>query len=178
MTNLSFKKASKAMYAARQRTFPKTPTNVTEINEAFEKNEHIQETYGMTKRIDEEMKTKFFKGAIEDKNYAACIFASDDIVKSILATSKSDERLLYADATFSITPIGIFKQVLVVFASIYTYVSYFLKNFFFEQLTNIFQSLFLFLVYLSLSSLGGTIRLGTNVQQTRGNVYGCVPIHP
>lgn len=128
VTDMSFKTASRTMYKARQNAYPRAPTNATEINDIFRNNEHVRKTFGLTKRIDENLRTNFFKAAIEGKNYSACIFASDDIVRSIQSTSTSDARLLYADATFSITPIGIFKQVLVMFADIYTYVSLLLQR--------------------------------------------------
>lgn len=111
------------MQVHRQQAFPKSPKNVGEIIDAFNNNEHIHNNFGMTNRDDEQLKTEFFKGAIETEEYTACFFASDDIIKSIKSTSQNSERLLYADATFSITPIGIFKQVLVLYADIYTYVS-------------------------------------------------------
>lgn len=127
--NMAFKKASKAMYVARQKAFPKSPKNVDEIIEAFTNNEYIRTNFGLTKRgggdddePEKNPKTAFFKGAIESKEYSACFFASDDIIEAIKNTSVNSERLLYADATFKITPIGIFKQVLVLFADIYTYV--------------------------------------------------------
>lgn len=123
VTDLAFKTVSRSMYKARQSAYPRSPSNVEEINNIFRNNEHVRNTFGLTKRIDENLKTDFFKEAIEGANYSACIFASHDIIQSIQSTSTSDNRLLYADATFSITPIGIFKQVLVLFADIYTYVS-------------------------------------------------------
>lgn len=112
------------MQKARQATFPKTPKNVTEITDAFE-NEHIRAEFGTTIRKDESKKTAFFKGAISSDNYSACVFASDDIVKAIETTSEPHERLLSSDATFDITPMGIFNQVLIIFAAIYGCVSRF-----------------------------------------------------
>lgn len=124
LTGLAYKKASKSMYSARKRALPITPKNVAEIDEVFEQAD-VMTMYGMTDRTDDAQKTRFFKGTIGEKNHSACVFASDDIVRSILETSESHERLLYSDATFYITPKGIFTQVLILFAAIYGYVSIF-----------------------------------------------------
>lgn len=142
ITNLAFKTVSRTLYKSRQQAYPRSPTNVAEINNIFRDNEHVRKTFGLTKRDDESKQTEFFKAAIEGKNYSACIFASEDIIQSIQSTSTIDGRLLYADGTFSITPIGIFKQVLILFADIYTYVSLFMD--FFEEIVSHLFFLFIF----------------------------------
>lgn len=110
------------MYKARKRALPQTPTNVAQIDEVF-KHADVMTMYGMTNRIENAQKTPFFKGTIDEEKHSACVFASDDIIRSISETSESHERLLYSDATFYITPKGIFTQVLILFAAIYGYVS-------------------------------------------------------
>lgn len=100
----------------------KIPSNVSEIENAFA-NKDVMDTFGMTNRTDDSKKTTFYKGVVDHEKFSACIFASDDIVQTIQATSTSDDRTLYSDGTFNITPMGIFKQVLILFAAIYGSVS-------------------------------------------------------
>lgn len=152
VTDMTFKQANRTLYKARQEAYPRSPTNITEINDIFNNNEHVRKTFGLTKRADENLQTNFFKSAIEGKNYSACIFASDDIIGSIQDTSSIETRLLYADATFSITPIGIFKQVLILFADIYTYVSLIPKiSICFERVTSNFSYFFFSLFFFDCS---------------------------
>lgn len=126
---ISFAKVSRAMYTARQKALPKSPTNAIEIEEAF-RNEYVHKNYGMTRRFNADEKRDFFKHAFECDDFAYCVFASDDVIKAITENVPIENRNLFADGTFKITPIGIFKQVLILFCKINESVSFFLIELF------------------------------------------------
>lgn len=79
----------------------------------------------MTYRKKEEEKSTFYKYAYECEEYAFCVFASDDVIRAIEENVDVSERKLYCDATFKICPMGVFKQVLIVFGEIFGHVSVF-----------------------------------------------------
>lgn len=88
--------------------------------------------YGMTYRKNAKNETQFFKYAFECNEYSFCVFASDDVINSILSNFDVSIRKIYADVTFKICPIGIFTQALIVFGEIFGYVrslKIFLKSF-------------------------------------------------
>lgn len=147
------------MYKTRRLALPKSPSTVTEIEEAF-KIDFIRRYYGMTRRHNVEHKSDFFKHAFECDDFAFCVFASDDIIKAIEENEPIETRKLYADGTFKITPIGIFSQVLIVFCELHEtvrFLSFLFESFFkfnfkhfinfnyflFSQLIHLFQVLFL-----------------------------------
>lgn len=116
--NVSFKRVEGVLHKARRASLPKTAKSVKEIVEAFE-NSYVHKTYAFTDRKEESQSTLFYKGAFEEDTYSFCFFASEDIVQAIVQNVIESERKLYVDGTFKITPMGVFKQVLILFAEIF-----------------------------------------------------------
>lgn len=119
---VSFKSVESVCNQARRAALPKGAKTVQEIIDAFEK-DFIRETYGFTYRPNiNDTKSAFFKHAYECAEFAFCVFSSDDIVKAIEQNVEVSQRRLYSDATFKIVPVGIFKQLLIVFCELLGYV--------------------------------------------------------
>lgn len=114
---VSFGSVSRSMYKARNQALPKSPKTAEEIIDAFN-NGYIMETYGTTKRANNDDKRSFFKHAFGCEDYSFCVFASDNIIDAITNNVPIANRKLYADGTFKITPDGVFKQVLIVFGEL------------------------------------------------------------
>lgn len=119
--NVSFKRVESVLHKARRASLPKTAKSVQEIVEAFQ-NSYVHKTYAFTDR-KEESQTLFYKGAFEQDGYSFCFFASEDITQAIVQNVNESERKMYVDGTFKITPMGVFKQVLILFAEMYGSVS-------------------------------------------------------
>lgn len=125
---ISYKSVERKLRKARREALPKSPTNAAQINEIYQ-NDFVRETYGMTLRAKPKdgegvsKSSKFFKYAYECKDFSYCVYASDDIINAILSCSDATERSLYGDATFRICPLGIFKQILILFGEINGHVS-------------------------------------------------------
>lgn len=96
-------------------TSPKTPTEVANMF----KNQDIFKNVGLTLHEDPE-KTPFFKVCHDCKDFAYCIFGSDKIVKFINENipNNNNKRILI-DGTFSIVPLGCFKQLVLVHIEYY-----------------------------------------------------------
>lgn len=114
---MGFNEVSRTMYKARNKSLPKAPKTVEDIQEAF-KLDFVMEKYGTTQRTKEHEKRPFFKHAYECEEYAFCVFASDDVINAITENVPENKRRIYADGTFKITPYGIFKQILIVFGEL------------------------------------------------------------
>lgn len=121
---MPFEKVSCTMYTARRKALPKSPTSVDEIESVFKK-EYVLQNYGMTHRQNSDDQTLFFKSAQQSGDAAFCVFASDDVINAFLQHQSDDKRKIYADGTFKITPIGIFKQVLIIYCEIHECVSFY-----------------------------------------------------
>lgn len=60
-------------------------------------------------------KLRFFDTAYECKDYAYCVFSSKQTIELIEKEMKAKERNVLMDATFGITPVGPFYQLLVLY---------------------------------------------------------------
>lgn len=57
----------------------------------------------------------FYETAFECKDFAYCIFASDNIIDGIQKHIPIEKRKYLMDATFKICPFGVFNQFLIVY---------------------------------------------------------------
>lgn len=130
VVNISFNSMESTLHKVRRAAMPKTPSKVSDLNRLFEI-PYVRHNYGMTKRESKDGEppivppTQFFDHAYECDDYAYCIFSSKDVIKSVLAKTEENERVLYADGTFKICPMGVFKLVLIIFAELLGHVSCF-----------------------------------------------------
>lgn len=89
---------------------PKMPKTSEEISEAF-KNEVVYNEYGLNERKTE----PFYIGTVDNgPSYAFTMFASMQVVKMIQQFIP-DNRKYLMDATFDITPLGCYTQLLVIY---------------------------------------------------------------
>lgn len=103
----------------RNEALPKSPKNCEEIIAAFNI-PYVIENYGLTIRDGDESantppRSMYYKHTFESNEHSFCVFASDDIVKAINEHVTQDTRRYYMDATFKICPLGIFKQLLIMY---------------------------------------------------------------
>lgn len=109
---------------ARRNALPKNAATIQQILEAFAK-DYVRLTYGYTYRPNGAETSTFFKHAHDNGDGTGfCVFSSDEIVKLIEANVTVPERKLYSNATFKITPVGCFKQVLVMHCNLMGHVSH------------------------------------------------------
>lgn len=94
---------------------PKTPTDVVSM---FQK-ENIFTNFGLTLHEGQE-KTAFFKVCHDSKDFAYCVFGSDKIVKLINENiPDNNNKKILIDGTFSIVPLGCFKQLILLHIEYY-----------------------------------------------------------
>lgn len=98
----------------RSKALPQPPKNTDEIGKAFENGSQIFARYGMTKRDDEEKKTKFFQTAFHCNDFEYSIFCSENIVAKITENIDINMRDYYIDGTFKVCPRGNFYQLLII----------------------------------------------------------------
>nr|XP_036225034.1 uncharacterized protein LOC118682123 [Bactrocera oleae] len=85
---------------------PKTPADVQD--------EVTLKKFGYTKHTGDDAST-FFKICCDAKDFAYCLFCSDKIIYLMKENIPSNvERKILVDATFSVLPIGSFKQLLII----------------------------------------------------------------
>lgn len=99
------------MYTIHNETLPNAPKTCEDIRVAFA-NEKIRKIYGHTKHDNPSV---FYKGCVEDSNFAYCIFASDVITQKINSCIPIERRNYLMDATFKIVPQSCFKQLLIIY---------------------------------------------------------------
>lgn len=122
--DVTLKSIKRTMYKKRSQLLPKSPTNATEIQKAFE-DDYVKAQVGLTIRKnkdgkdDIEKQTMFFKTAQDRTDFSFCLFSSGDIVKSILESTVPSDHKFFTDATFEICPNGIFKQILIIYVLLF-----------------------------------------------------------
>lgn len=112
---ISYKSMERGLLKIRNGTLPKSPKNCEEIINAY-KVAYVIENYGMTIRESDKPRTMYYKYTFESNEHSFCIFASDEIVAAIKEHVPQDSRRYFMDATFKIVPMGIFKQLLILYA--------------------------------------------------------------
>lgn len=60
-------------------------------------------------------KLRFFDTAYECKDYAYCVLSSKQTIELVENNMKANERHVLMDATFRITPVGPFNQLLILY---------------------------------------------------------------
>lgn len=98
----------------RVKGLPKPPANCSDIEEAFNRME-IREKFGYTHHKD--TKEVFYNGSYENRSFSYCVFSSAKSIKLIQDHVRAENRTILMDATFSIVPLGCFKQILIIYAS-------------------------------------------------------------
>lgn len=109
--SLSFNKMKRGLTYLRSKVFPTSPRSSAEIVEAFQK-ETVMSAIGMSRH---DVPLKFYRGAIDTEEYSFCVFSSQSIINSIETSISVDQRNYYMDATFSIVPVGIYTQFLIIY---------------------------------------------------------------
>lgn len=100
------------MRRIKNETFAASPKSGEEIIAAFEK-ENIMSSFGYSNH--ENPKT-LYKGTIMDGDNYVCTFLVSETIIDMIATNIDLERRRYMmDATFKIVPVGIFKQLLIIY---------------------------------------------------------------
>lgn len=114
---LSLNKIGRNLLKISSSTLPKSPKTCAEIIDALE-NENVVLSYGMTQQngenVDGLSSKPFFKKAFECKDFAYCIFVSDNIVDGIKKIPVARRNFLM-DATFKVCPFGQFNQLLIIY---------------------------------------------------------------
>lgn len=85
---------------------------MAEIIAAYEK-ESIMTSYGQT--LHEDKTYRFFDGAFESPDHSFCVFSSKATIELVMEKMSPAERNILMDATFSICPVGPFKQILILY---------------------------------------------------------------
>lgn len=89
---------------------PKTPADVSR---AFQ-DEEILKTFGYTKHTGIDAST-FFKICFDSKDFAYCLFCSDKMINMLKENvAFNTQKKVLVDGTFSVLPIGCFKQLLII----------------------------------------------------------------
>lgn len=89
---------------------PKTPADVIKVFQA----KVTLKKFGYTKHTGDDAST-FFKICCDAKDFAYCLFCSDKIINLMKKNIPSNvDRKILVDATFSVLPIGSFKQLLII----------------------------------------------------------------
>lgn len=118
--SIDLSRIERTLQKIKKGALPKTPKTVKEIVDAFKKAEVI-DSYGSTLQtvdLDGNLlpeKHRFFDTAFECKEYAYCIFTSKQTVELIENNLKAKNRHVLMDATFRVTPVGPFKQLLILY---------------------------------------------------------------
>lgn len=101
--SLTVKRCQYSRYKAE--STPASPTTLAEMKAQFAL-PHVFERYGTTPG-----KSVFYRGTVETDTYGFSVFATGPIADQI---SKLEERIFFADGTFSVVPAGCFKQLYII----------------------------------------------------------------
>lgn len=107
----TFETVEKTLRDSQRERYGPTPNTIEEIVKAFEK-PAILEGLG---RSHYGKKEKFYNGVQIGKDFSNCIFSSPQSIALIKKYIDVSQRFFLMDATFRITPNGIFNQVLVIY---------------------------------------------------------------
>lgn len=111
--SLDFAKLERTLNVIRNKVSPKNPKTCDEIGKAFTDN-HIMENIGCSQHKDKQV---FFDGVIETESFSYCVFSSKYTMELIRQRIETNRLNYMMDATFKICPLGIFKQILIVYVS-------------------------------------------------------------
>lgn len=110
--DIDFKKYERTFQRIKKGCLPKNPTTIAEIIAAYEK-DSIMTSYGETLHV--EQKYRFFDGAFEADDHSFCVFSSKATIELVTEKMPPAARHILMDATFSICPVGPFKQLLILY---------------------------------------------------------------
>lgn len=104
--NLNFYRFESTLQKIRKASLPKNPLSCNEISALFD-DTRMMNLIGITKD-----QKPFYNGVDENENHAFCVFSS---YSSIKLFQKNGMDTIIMDATFSIVPVGIFTQLLIIY---------------------------------------------------------------
>lgn len=107
----NFETVEKTLRERRKSKYGKPPVSPEEIVLEFEKSDVLRDL-GTSKHRD---KGPFYNTTQIENNYSNCIFSSAKSIELAKEHLEVHERFFSMDATFRITPRGIFQQVLVIY---------------------------------------------------------------
>lgn len=107
----NFENIERTMRDLRKSKFGKSPGSLEEIAHEFNK-PHIVEELGTSLHRD---KGVLFNSIQIESDYCNCIFSSPHSISLMKKNLETHERFYLMDATFRITPRGLFQQVLIIY---------------------------------------------------------------
>lgn len=111
--NINFGKVQRGLQYLAAKVYVTSPKSAEDVAEAFTKTD-IMEQFGFTLHDDPD-KSSFYKICFSSKEYSYCVFGSDKAIKMVKENIPDKfNRTILIDGTFSIVPIGCFKQLLLV----------------------------------------------------------------
>lgn len=108
-----FDEVKKTISNFRKNRFGKNPLNGAEVLAAFER-EQVMNDYGFSLLQDH---GRFFDNVVITDEFETVIFKSAKSIALILENVPESERFFTLDATFRITPKGVWQQVLILHAN-------------------------------------------------------------
>lgn len=119
-SNLNFRQVERNLRRIKNQTFAASPKSGPEIIAAFER-ESVMNSFGYSKH---DTPRPLYKGTIMDGEKYVCTFlASETIIELIQANIEPAQRKFMMDGTFKIVPVGIFKQLLIIYVEYFDCVS-------------------------------------------------------
>lgn len=91
---------------------PKPPQTCAEIEKVF-KEKNVMEHFGMAVKST----ATFYKGVVEREKFSFCVFPSDKIIE-LMQIIPMEDRTILIDGTFTIVPVGPFKQLLIFYIEV------------------------------------------------------------
>lgn len=107
----NFESYEKTLSGQRKKKFGKSPTTPSEIESEFSKSE-ILEMLGTSLYRE---KGRLYNGIQIEDDYCNCFFSSSKAISLVKENLELDERFFIMDATFRVTPHGIFQQLLILY---------------------------------------------------------------
>lgn len=109
-SNLRYRKMERNLRRLKNRPYPKLPKNAEEIGAAFKEPEILEE-FGFNLRGNE----RFYVNTTTNSSSSFTIFASKNVMNMIRDHIPPKERRYLLDATFDVTPLGSYYQLLIIY---------------------------------------------------------------
>lgn len=107
----SFEHYARTLRDCRKTRFGKSPVSAIEIQTAFQ-NQELRDDLGTSLFGKRE---QLFNEIVIEKDFSNCFFSSAKSIALVKEFMEPHERFFVMDATFRVTPIGEFEQVLVLY---------------------------------------------------------------
>lgn len=96
----------------RGQKYGHAPTNGKEIREQIEKNSLTDLEYSLVRDKEGKLQ-KFLNDVVITDKFEYCVFSSPTTISLIKEFTTEDQRFFILDGTFSITPKGVWQQILI-----------------------------------------------------------------